>query len=195
MPVARFSPCTGRESRRQGHCRAARVSVLKYLWFSHRRPRRIAGDALLPEVHRLATDVRVQPGGARESTALPCIIEFSSIQCGAHHERARLPLVCRLFAACLPLACRLSAACLPLVCRLLNTHLLAVRQSGNCLSLRWSRLWLSPWIFLAAPARRTLHANPPRRARGAPASSTRRFADGATSMPRPPSHRRRRARR
>jgi hypothetical protein len=49
---------------------AAGVSVLKYLWLSHRRPPRISGDALLLEVGRVATDVRAQAGSAHAEP--PC---------------------------------------------------------------------------------------------------------------------------
>jgi hypothetical protein len=50
--------------------RAAGVSVLKYLWLSHRQPPRIPGDASLLEIRRVATDTRAQAGSAHAEP--PC---------------------------------------------------------------------------------------------------------------------------
>ncbi|ABE31042.1 hypothetical protein Bxe_A1923 [Paraburkholderia xenovorans LB400] len=74
--------------------RATDVSVLKYLWLSHRRQPRTAGDALLLLQVRLpAADTRAQAGSAHAEppcNALIRSVQFNSVR-RAPLKRARRP--------------------------------------------------------------------------------------------------------
>ncbi|MFL9895295.1 hypothetical protein [Paraburkholderia sp. RL17-381-BIF-C] len=65
MPVARALPVRDEAQASRLVCRAADISVLKYLWLSHRQQPRSAGDALLLlDARRPAADTRAQAGSA-----------------------------------------------------------------------------------------------------------------------------------